>query len=171
MKNVNRFLFAPVLLIALLTITALLYRWYEATPYVQAQRLQAAHTHWETQSFTGYRLHYEVQQGTENDFRKGLQHRSVSDFFRWMENYPRQVEFRCGGLNFECTRPVTYRFYAEYDEHLGYPRTVIFTRTRHPDWLNPHFWAWLIRSGGWQQCENLACTTTDRTTVVIEMEH
>jgi hypothetical protein len=170
MKNVKRFLFTPVLLVALITVTVLLFRWYEATPYVQMQRFEAARAQWEAQSFTGYRLHYEVQQGAENDFRRVMQRRTVSDFFRWMENYPRQGDFHCGGLNFECRRPVAYQFYAEYDEQLGYPHTIIFMRTRHPDWLNPHFWTWLLWYNGWQQCENLVCTTTDRTTVVIEME-
>jgi hypothetical protein len=160
------FLFIPVLL----ATVVMLYRWYETTPFVQAQRFEAARTRWEAQSFTGYRLHYEVQQGAANDFRPGLQRHSVSSFFRWIENYPRQLEFRCGGLNFECTRPVTYKVQAAYDDHLGYPRTITFLRTRHPAWLNPHFWTWLIWSGGWQQCENLFCTTTDRTIVIIEME-
>lgn len=146
----------------------LLQSWYETRPTVQAQRLAAARIRWEDSSPRDYRLHYEVQQGTREPMR-GMQRISVSGFFRWIENYPRTLEFRCDPQPGDCAWPVTYHVYASYDAHLGYPRSIELNRTRHPAWFNLQFWRWLVSSGEWQACENLTCTRTQHTHITIEL--
>ncbi len=156
------------LILALLALVLhTLYGWYQASPYVQARELAAARVRWENRSFLRYDLEYTIRDENIGVTREGWQHRSVTDLFRWIENYPRSVEFRCAGLNFDCAMPETYSVQAVYDAQLGYPHRFQLTRARHPDWFNPTFWRWLIDSGHWRACPNLTCTTTDRITITL----
>jgi hypothetical protein len=172
------------LILALGAVLALLYIWYTATPLAQTHALHQARQRWADRAFERY--HIRVEQDTNNllpmnmagtyivhnedlDVRRdGIHQRSVSSYFAWISNYPRTIGFRCGGLNFECTRAISYRMNVVYDAELGYPRQIQFSQTRHPDWSNPNFWRWLIQSGEWRHCDNLLCSTTRSTTVEIE---
>jgi hypothetical protein len=172
------------LLLTLSAALALLYTWYMSTPLAQAHALNQARQRWDTRPFERY--HISVAQDTNTllpmnmsgDYivhsedldvrRNGVHQRSISSFFAWISKYPRTIDFRCGGLNFECTRAISYRMDVVYDAELGYPRQIHFSQTRHPDWSNPDFWRWLLQSGEWRRCTNLLCSTTRSTTVEIE---
>jgi hypothetical protein len=180
----RRILHSSALLFGLGAALALLALWYMDTPLAQAHALHQARQRWEARPFERYHIH--VAQDTNRllpmnmegaylvhsedlDVRRGGVHqRSVSSYFAWISQYPRTIGFRCGGLNFECTRAISYRMDVEYDAELGYPRRIHFSQTRHPDWSNPNFWRWLLQSGEWRRCDNLSCSTTRSTTVEIE---
>jgi hypothetical protein len=49
------------------------YRWYEAMPYVQVQRLAEARARWEARTFgSDYRLHYAVQSNPTQSPRQSM---------------------------------------------------------------------------------------------------
>jgi hypothetical protein len=172
------------LLVALGAAAALLHSWYASTPLAQAHALEQARQQWAARPFEHYRLRvaqdtssllpmnmegtYMVRSEDLDIRRGGIHQRSVSSYFAWISTYPRTFGFRCGGLNFECTRAISYQMEVVYDAELGYPRQIRFSQTRHPDWSNPNFWRWLLQSGEWRRCTNLLCSTTRSTTVEIE---
>jgi hypothetical protein len=160
-----------------------LWQWHNGLPHVQMERLNAARLRWQARPFEHYRLEiaqdsqvlthtrleerYEVWDESLNMTQSTIQLMSVSRMFDWIERYPRHDAFRCGGLNFECLPPTSYRVQATYDPQLGYPRRIELIRTRQPDWFNPEFWRWLVTSGEWITCDHPLCMSTTRTTIEI----
>jgi hypothetical protein len=178
-----RLILAGIVIAGALAGLSLLYYWYVAIPRAEEQALQVARARWEMRSFDSYRLRVEqtsyTQPGmveayaytvrSEMDYvaRSGVEGKSITEFFQAIDTYPRTNQFRCAQINGSCAFPETYRVRAVYDEQIGYPQQIKYSRIQHPEWFNARFWFWLWQSDAWRDCSNLLCTSTSTKTVTI----
>lgn len=158
----------------LLLVGWLINGWYQGTPFVQSQMLNAARAQWRVQPPMPYEARIDVAISPEalppliNLADQRLQ--SVEGHFDLIEHYGGTLAFRCGGLNFECAMPVQYQAQAQYDSEMGYPHEIILTRTEHPDWFNPEFWHWFWDEEIWQKCRNMFCTESVTMHIELHLE-
>ncbi len=192
-QSLRRIIPGAVLLILLGMGLWFAQHWYESLPTVQAQKLTSARARWSNRAFDAYQLEveytasrqasgavarrstsYQVQHDVGTRFGGG-RGPSVAEYFEMIDYHVNlritdpsaDTRYVCKSKTLWCQRATTRRIRVTYDDELGYPQTIEFSRTRHPDWFNVDFWRWLWQSSEWRGCENLLCTTTEQEIITI----